>query len=601
MKPAPQETRMRARCVGVGRTLFGIVTAGHAAAKFQPNGVVIDPEIAPAASTGAGHVTRMNALQRMLWWITALVSLLAANVAQSQAAPPSGKMLGMYVHQHWAYNHPYAARTWTLDDWRGYLDGIRQLGYNMVLIWPMLETMPDPLTPSDRANIEKIAAVIDIAHRDFGLKVNIVLCPNVSAKNAEAARYTFQERPFFHTDDRVDPADPVEFGKLMAWREKLFRPLAAADGLFVIDSDPGGYPHSTNLDFVYLLGAHRRMLDRLRPGIEVVYWAHFGWESYGRFYATGELFDSAGKVLRGPPQEPREAVVLLARQPRAEPWGVANSGFADDFLEPIGMSGRVLKFPYGAIEAEPSYPFTIYGNAPRVSSGGKQLESAYDAGRNGAARGVLGNSQTHCVQLPNLFAFARGARGLSAEKGDYVVFANDLIPGHGELIVEAWESLQGDTASRMEEAAARLEALNSRALRVGPLRGLLLGSAERFVDDLVKQLHVKSSLHRFRSAVLSRPADQALVTRSLAAFARAVAVWQRTHAYGNYWAWPAMEDALRELDDPELDAVLDSRTFVSKEGATPFERVRRGLAGLEDYSSRLVTAIERAAAKHQTR
>ena len=28
-------------------------------------------------------------------------------------------VLGMYVHEGWPYNHPYAARTWTVEDWRG--------------------------------------------------------------------------------------------------------------------------------------------------------------------------------------------------------------------------------------------------------------------------------------------------------------------------------------------------------------------------------------------------------------------------------------------------------------------------------------------------
>src|SRR5690606_19350543 len=108
--------------------------------------------------------------------------------------------------------------TWTLEDWTGYLDGIHRLGYNTVLIWPVLETMPNPLTESDKANLEKIARVIDIAHRDYDMKVHIVLCPNVSPKSEEGVKYTFQERPFFHTDDRVDPGDPVAFGQLMAWR-----------------------------------------------------------------------------------------------------------------------------------------------------------------------------------------------------------------------------------------------------------------------------------------------------------------------------------------------------------------------------------------------
>src|SRR5579863_6647320 len=59
-------------------------------------------------------------------------------------------VIGMYVHQHWPYKHPYAARTWTLEDWRGYAGGLKKIGYNTIMIWPMLETMPEPLTPSDR-------------------------------------------------------------------------------------------------------------------------------------------------------------------------------------------------------------------------------------------------------------------------------------------------------------------------------------------------------------------------------------------------------------------------------------------------------------------
>ena len=129
-------------------------------------------------------------------------------------------MIGMYVHQHWSYNHPYAARTWTLDDWQGYLDGLKKLGFNTVLIWPVLETMPDPLTKSDEQNLDKIAQVIDFAHKTLNMRVLIALCPNVIARNDEASKYTFVERPFFHTDQRVNPADAVAMGKMIAWRKK---------------------------------------------------------------------------------------------------------------------------------------------------------------------------------------------------------------------------------------------------------------------------------------------------------------------------------------------------------------------------------------------
>ena len=39
--------------------------------------------------------------------------------------------LGMYIHMHWAYRHPYAARTWSMDEWRGYASGLQALGYRL--------------------------------------------------------------------------------------------------------------------------------------------------------------------------------------------------------------------------------------------------------------------------------------------------------------------------------------------------------------------------------------------------------------------------------------------------------------------------------------
>ena len=75
---------------------------------------------------------------------SSVMAVASPTAEEKTGTPTEGKMIGMYVHQHWPYKHPYAARTWTLADWRGYADGLKQLGYNTLLIWPMLEIMPDP-------------------------------------------------------------------------------------------------------------------------------------------------------------------------------------------------------------------------------------------------------------------------------------------------------------------------------------------------------------------------------------------------------------------------------------------------------------------------
>ncbi|MBN8850754.1 MAG: hypothetical protein BGO55_30375 [Sphingobacteriales bacterium 50-39] len=492
------------------------------------------------------------------------------------AAPFNGeKILGLYMHQHWSYNHPYAVRTWSMEDWKAFLGSLHQLGYNYALIWPMLETMPDPLTPSDSANIKKIARVIDYAHQVLQMKVGIVLCPNVAPNNEEAAKYTFEKRPFFHTDERVDPGDPVAFGKLMAWREKLFLPLKEADGVYIIDSDPGGYPNSSNLEFVYILNAHRKMLDHFRPGIEVVYWAHFGWVSYSKFYATGNL-------ISGTVDEPRDAITLMSKQ-HMEPWGVASSRYGPHLADAIGMGDRVINFPYGAIEDEPSFPLTLYGG-----------DRATKGGSSGGERGVIGNAQSHVVQLPNIFAFARAAQGLSISKEDYIHFADDLIPGMGIKIVEGWEALQGQDPARMRKAAQELDVATKKTLPVGKLAGLMFNNASRYLNDLFLQLNMAASLYDFRKSLDG--GDKSKIKMSLTLFADAAAAWQKKHGYSSAWYWPPMSEALHRLHDPSVDAVLDEG-FVAKEGDNGFDRVKKGLATMETETPRLIEAMKGAAAR----
>lgn len=484
------------------------------------------------------------------------------------------RIIGMYIHQHWAYNHPYAARTWPLEDWRGYLDGLGRIGYNTIMIWPMLETMPDPLTPSDVENIEKIARVIDMAHREFDMKVFLTLSPNAVARNDEAARYTFQDRPFFYCDDRADPGDAVAMGKMIAWREKLLEPLKEMDGIVIIDSDPGGYPGSTNLEFVYLLQAHRRMLDRLRKGIEVIYWIHVGWEGYCRYYATAEF-------AMGTDEEVAETLRLLAEQ-NPEPWGV--TGGRPKVVEAVGLGPRMFPFPYGAIEGEPSFPMTNFGG-----------DTAYNTGRSAEFRGIMGNSQTHCVQLPNAFAFARGALGLPIGEAEYLQFAEDLVPGHGGAIVGAWKALAGEDEVAMRAAIEEIGTLLHDEPAAGPLQGLLFGSPKRFLTDLVHQLRLRAALERLRAAVFAEPADRAAVAEALGAFADAANAWQQTHGYKNQWYWPRMDETLQKINHPGINEAMASRDYTA-EGDTPMEKLKNGFARVETYTPRLIEAMKKAAA-----
>ncbi len=478
------------------------------------------------------------------------------------------KMVGMYVHQHWPYNRPYCARTWTVDDWRGYADGLTKLGFNTILLWPMVEFMPDPQTPSDLAHLAKMEEVIATLQRVFGLRVYLALCPNVAAKDDEAAAVPFEKRHFFYCDQRVDPGDPAAMDALLARREKVLHPLRHADGITIIDSDPGGYPGSTNQEFVDLLLRHRRLFDELRSGIELVYWIHAGWLGYNRFYETGVLSFSTDNET--------EEVLTLLNAAAPEPWGIANGR---SVAQKLRIADRVISLNYGRIEGEPSFPRTNFGG-----------DGAWEGGNAPGPRGVIGNAQTHCVQLPNTFAFARGAQGLPIQESDYIAFADDLIPGQGATIVAGWQALAGDDSAAMRAHAEAFDAVPDSALHPGRLEGLLFGSPRRFLTDLAMQLRMQAAYVELREA--AGTPSRALVR----AFAETASAWQARHGYENSWWWPELDETLRRIGAPAVDAALDTvfNPFVLPAGGfsgTAYEYVADALKQGESFTPRLLAAL----------
>ena len=406
------------------------------------------------------------------------------------------------------------------------------------------------------------------------MRAYIVLCPNVMAKNEEARKATFEKRHFFYSDMRVNPGDPVAMKRMLDWRAKVFAPLAKMDGLAIIDSDPGGYPGSSNAEFVNLLMAHRRMLDALRPGIELIYWMNAGWTGYARFYETGDMRTPATDA------ELRETLALL-KEKNPEPWGVAN-GLAQ--AKELNITDRVMSFNYGRIEGEPSFPMGNFGGT-----------TAYEGGAAPGPRGVMGNAQTHCIQLPNTFAFARGAAGKPVAEVDYVEFANGLIPGLGETIVRGWKALAGNDVVAMRSCVAELRKLPAGRLKAGPLKGLLFGSSWRFVNDLAMMLEVRAGFVDLQKATTQSKDVKAAFNE----FWRATEAWQKQTGYENSMGWGGLAETLRKLNSPKVDAVLDGQfnPFAPAKmlpGETPFECVARELREEESYTPRLLRAMATA-------
>ena len=362
---------------------------------------------------------------------------------------------------------------------------------------------------------------------------------------------------------------------LIARREILLEPLGEMDGLVIIDSDPGGYPGSTNKEFVDILTRHRRLLDKLRPGkIELVYWVWAGWQAYARFHETGD-------ITQGTEAEFLETLTML-KEKNIEPWGLARGL---EYAQKLGLESKVINFDYGAIELEPVFPMTNFG----PHAGG----DPYKCGKEMAPRGVQANAQTHCVQLPGTFAFSRGAQGLPLADADYVQFAEDLIRGQGERIFTAWKTLSGTDTGRMKDIAAELAPLVKAKLETGPLKGLLFGDANRFMKDLYLMLRLKAAAWDFmRASEQNRP-----IVQPFGEFVTWLDRWQVATGYEGWWGWMCGGDInafLQRIDSPRLADFFRNYSVAGlKSGdGTPMERLMAGLCRCETETKRLIPILK---------
>ena len=460
---------------------------------------------------------------------------------------PTTPYLGMYVHMHWSYGRPYAARTWTLGDWRGYLSGLKALGYNMVTIWPVTDTMPDPLTASDRAHLRKIGQVVDMLHGEFGMAAMVTAGPNCMG-NEVAAQYTFEDRPFFKTELRVNPADPGELERLLDFRRRILQEfLPTVDGLVVIDSDPGGYIGSTNAEFANLLWRHLDVLEAANPAATLYYWMWMGWERYNRYWAWVQGMDVSGIPEK---DDCSEVLARLVEQPHRR-WALMS---CNDNHHPLiakfGVGGRTLYNPYGTVEMEPAIPLTNCAPAAIAQA------LALPAWRT-MRHGTMANSQTHIAQLPHTYLYAHFARGGTPETADLRGFGDGLLPGHGALLAEVWNAIGGDDTGRQRRMAGAVAAAAATAgpLPTGPYSGLLFGDARRYLTDLAMMLEFRADMLDF-----ARAAGDAQAWRpALARLHGSWSAWQRRTAFNDYFLGPVDEvlyKPLKALQRPELDPIL---------------------------------------------
>jgi hypothetical protein len=460
------------------------------------------------------------------------------------------QMLGMYVHMHWGYNRPYAARSWTLGDWRSYAAGLSALGYNLIMIWPLCETMPDPLTPSDIAHLEKLRTVIDMLQADFGMTVLVTFGAN-TVGNVAAADYTFEERPFFKTDLRLNPGDPAEVDRLLHIRRNLYSYLAKCDGMVMIDSDPGGYVGSTNDEFADLLQRHMEIVTEANPNAMIYYWLWAGWEGYNRFWERTELEACPELIID---ESDWVAVIQRLQDNPDDPWRLLVCNTQQrELVSRLGVADRSLYFPYGLVEGEPTYPLT---NCDPVSFESEIGGYPWDE----ALLGCMANAQNHVLQFPGTYLFAEAAKGASVDISGLRGFAANLVPEFGDIVIDAWMALAQGTSEDMRRVATAISdeligAVNIVGASTGRYSALLMGESDRFLSDLEMQLTFRADLIDAAQTIRSGDDARSAVQR----LTKSWRVWMGRTGFVDAYLGPVetiLHPALAELQDPGIDAVL---------------------------------------------
>jgi hypothetical protein len=484
-------------------------------------------------------------------------------------AAPKLDLRGVYAHLHWAYNHPYSLRTWSLDDWKRYIDLLTYLKVNLLQFWPMASILPVPLSDPDRAYLEKYREVVDYARNERGMTVMAVETPNTIA--AGDLGVPIEQRDYFEAEAVMNPGDPAQMDMIEAHRAQMYRAIPNASAYSIIDCDPGGWKGSPAEEFVDILLMNRGLLDGIgRTDAELIYWMWWGW-------GTEREKENWERVLEG----------MESRLP--EPWGLLVCN--EDHLRLVARRGhlrRAVYFPYALVEDEPSPPYTHIRF--------QRIQEALAALSNyGGIRGAMCNAQTPFVQLPNIHRFHRLAWGQSdLERSPGTAYdavldlAAVLFPERPEALAKAWSAIAENAgADQLTAAADRLEmAMKHGSLgRSGVAARFLPDEGLMIARDLVAQLRVHAAARR-TAGLADAGAPRAAILDSLREYLIAALGWQ---AVNGYRGRADMELSLLDRSDKECVSRAvsqlagndpSSRSALADELASSITFPRPGMVGV---------------------
>lgn len=407
---------------------------------------------------------------------------------------PSFDLRAMYAHTAWVYRHPFALRRWNVDDWKRYVDLLAYLKVNVLQIWNLVSIVPQPPSAPDKAYLEMFADVVRYAREERGFRAVWVgdAANNVALPNTTP----IADREYYVVHSLKNPSDPAQLTEVVLSRRSLYEAIPDADGYWIIDSDPGGWPGSSSQDFVKILAANRQIIDgvtRRKAGSELIYWI---WQGWGTQTKTEDL-----------------AIVLDALRQGAAGRFRLLACFPNDLklVSKYGLSDQTVWFPYGAIEGEPSSPYT----ALRFPEIRQAFVPALDESHP-QLPGVMGNAQTPLAQIPNLWFFQRSAweqsyRNKTESLAILREIASDVFPAIADELAVGWLLLASDDSRAVREASQKLEkdVAGKRLGQPGTIGRYLTPDGQWLVSNLARQLKVHAAANELTDALRTKPETSA--------------------------------------------------------------------------------------------
>jgi hypothetical protein len=410
----------------------------------------------------------------------------------------------------WPIKYPYAA--WQEQDWLRFIDVAWIHRVNLLLLSPLLEILPAPLSAEDKAYVDEVRRIVEYAQSQRGMKVWVGMPANrigISDCGVRDPRI----RPYWINGCQKDfnPADSAQFARIVAAVEPFYRMINNADGILMGDADPGGWPNSPLSEQVKIFQNARKMLDRYNVHGRNTLLADFMWIGWGRhkfFTSTDRLVTGFDWTDKNPDSGDIAFMTETIRNFQhnlSEPWTVV-AGMTP-YLESMKRAQVLRKgvyFPYGTIELEPAFPWTNIGWEPVNDVFAKM--SKYPG-----LSSVMGNNQIMVLQLPRTDYFFATAWTLQKQSTDLLKVLNEVAehtyPEQKQVLIESFLALQGTDPAKIKQAETNLRTVveQKRMGRPGVLARYLFPDYLIVAQDLIKQLEIREARQSLLTELRGKP------------------------------------------------------------------------------------------------